>query len=52
VEQNEECLSIIARAVALDALASPEKTWFGTTPTVSPEKADKLPVRGGRGVAV
>jgi len=52
VAQNEECLSIIARAVALDASASPEKTRFGTTPTVSPEKAAKAPVRGGGGVAV
>ena len=33
-EQNEECLSIIARAVAGDG----EKTPFGATPTVSPEK--------------
>ncbi len=49
VEQNEECLSIVARAVPLDASTSPEKTRFGGTPTVSPEKA---PVKAGRGAAV
>jgi hypothetical protein len=48
VEENEECLSIVARAVPLDASTSPEKTRFGGTPTVSPEKA----VKAGRGAAV
>lgn len=49
VEENEECLSIVARAVPLDASTSPEKTRFGFTPTVSPEKAH---VKAGRGAAV
>jgi hypothetical protein len=58
-EQNEECLSIVAKAVPADhddaAVSSPSKAAVpGNTPTISPEKAVSGAVsrQGGRGVAV
>ena len=48
VEQNEECLSILAKAVVADQSDAPtEKVRAGNTPTVSPQKTAGTAIMSG-----